>query len=56
MAGIQYNEYRMSADYQSHYNTKMRRCLMAVQTMDSLGPSGKTGFTEYLVDPIERRL
>jgi len=45
---------RMSADYQSHYNTKLGKCLMLVETTDMLFGSQFTT-TAYVMDANERR-
>ena len=44
---------RISADYQSHYNTKIGKCLMLVETTDMLG--GENSTTAYLIDANECR-
>lgn len=38
---------------QSHYNTKLGKCLMLVETTDMLGPQAST--TAYMMDANERR-
>lgn len=45
---------RLSADYQSHYNTKTGKCLMLVETTDMLA-GGTSSTTAYLLDANERR-
>jgi hypothetical protein len=45
---------RISADYQSHYNTKTGKCLMLVETTDMLG-GGTSSTAAYLMDANERR-
>jgi hypothetical protein len=42
-----------SSDYESHYNTKLNRCLVLVKKV--LFVESKTGLTVYLVDANERR-
>jgi hypothetical protein len=42
-----------SADYQSHYDTKIGKCLMLVETSDLV--NGETSNTAYLIDANERR-
>jgi hypothetical protein len=44
---------RISGDYQSHYNMKLGKCLMLVETRDMLGSQSTT--TAYVVDANERR-
>ncbi len=51
--GKQLGMNRVSGDYQSHYNTKMGKCFMLVETTDMLGSQSST--TAYLMDANERR-
>lgn len=44
---------RLSSDYQSHYNVKLGKCLMLVETVDMLGSQSTT--TAYVMDANERR-
>jgi hypothetical protein len=44
---------RLSGDYQSHYNTKLGKCLMLVETEDRIGRDYST--TAYVMDANERR-
>ena len=43
----------LSLDYESHYNTKINRCLILVTRMYSFG--GKTSTSKNLYDAFERR-
>src|ERR1700722_3358151 len=52
--GKQLGVTRMSGDYQSHYNTKLGKCLMLIETMDMLGAQSTT--TAYVQDANERRV
>jgi hypothetical protein len=45
---------RISADYQSHYDTKIGKCLMLVETNDMIS-GGTSSITAYLIDANERR-
>jgi hypothetical protein len=44
---------RYSGDYQSHYNIKLGKCLMLVETRDMIGSQSIT--TAYVRDANERR-
>src|SRR5262249_44527238 len=44
----------LSSDYQSHYNTKIGKCLMLVESTSSLS-WGETSTAAYLIDAYERR-
>lgn len=44
---------RISGDYQSHYNVKLGKCLMFVETTDMLGAQFVT--SAYVRDAYERR-
>jgi hypothetical protein len=44
---------RFSGDYQSHYNVKLGKCLMLVETTDMRGEQSTT--TAYVMDANERR-
>ena len=44
---------RISGDYQSHYNVKLGKCLMLVETRDMIGSQSIT--TAYVRDANERR-
>jgi hypothetical protein len=44
---------RVSADYQSHYNTKIKKCLVLINTLDQVGGEFLTGIN--LLDAFERR-
>lgn len=52
--GKQLGMTRTSGDYQSHYNTKLGKCLMLVETTDMFGSSPST--TAYVMDANERRV
>jgi hypothetical protein len=45
---------RFSGDYQSHYNVKLGKCLMLVETTDMLSTQS-TATTAYVMDANERR-
>ena len=45
--------YTMSIDYQSHYNTKINRCLILTEKTSSAG--GQTSTSVILWDALERR-
>jgi hypothetical protein len=44
----------VSSDYQSHYNTKLKKCLMLVDATRMVGDQSST--TVYLTDAFERRI
>lgn len=44
----------VSGDYQSHYNTKLQKCLMLIEATHVLGKESST--TAMLVDAYQRRL
>jgi len=52
----QLGQSRMSGDYQSHYNTKLGKCLMLIELMDMMGSGGQTSTTAYVMDANERRM
>jgi hypothetical protein len=48
------NMYRtVSSDYQSHYNTKLKKCLLLIEATRMLGE--QTSTSAYLSDAYERR-
>jgi hypothetical protein len=53
IADKKFGTHEMSSDYQSHYNTKIGKCLMFVESMASVGEEMST--TAYLIDANERR-
>jgi hypothetical protein len=44
----------LSNDYQSHYNTKLKKCLMLVETIRMF--ANEQNITVYLTDAYERRI
>ena len=44
---------RVMADYQSHYNTKIKKCLVLINTLDQVGNELLTDI--HLLDAFERR-
>jgi hypothetical protein len=44
----------VSSDYQSHYNTKLKKCLVLVEATRMLGSQSSTSV--YLTDAFERRM
>src|SRR5262249_18835308 len=53
IADKKFGSHELSSDYQSHYNTKIGKCLMLVDTTSSL--AGETSMAAYLIDAYERR-
>jgi hypothetical protein len=53
-ADKKFGSHEVSSDYQSHYNTKIGKCLMFVESMGSLA-GGEMSTTAYLIDANERR-
>jgi hypothetical protein len=52
--GVGANMYRtIGSDYQSHYNTKLKKCLLLIEATRMLGGENMT--TVYLSDAYERR-
>src|SRR4051794_29430787 len=43
----------LSGDYQSHYNKKLGKCLMLVESTDML--DGQSSTTAFVIDANERR-
>jgi hypothetical protein len=46
--------YTVSSDYQSHYNTKLNKCLLLIEATRMLGD--QTSTSVYLSDAYERRI
>ena len=44
----------LSSDYQSHYNTKLKKCLMLTESIRLMGNQSQTSV--YLSDAYERRI
>jgi hypothetical protein len=53
IANKKFGTTEISSDYQSHYNTKIGKCLMLVDTTDMVGD--ETSMSAYLMDANERR-
>jgi hypothetical protein len=52
--GVGANMYRtIGSDYQSHYNTKLKKCLLLIEATRMLG--GESMTSAYLSDAYERR-
>jgi len=46
---------RLSSDYQSHYNTKINKCLMLIEATETLGDDIiRRSTSAYLIDAYER--
>jgi len=46
---------RLSSDYQSHYNTKINKCLMLIEATETLGDDIiQRSTSAYLIDAYER--
>jgi hypothetical protein len=51
----QLGQTRISGDYQSHYHTKLGKCLMLIEAFDMLS-GGQSSTSAYVMDANERRV
>jgi hypothetical protein len=46
----------LSSDYESHFNTKMKKCLILIESTDSVTGTGNTSNSALLMDAFERHV